>query len=113
MFRCSAVILMCLMIAVLDGNTDEVVSLFRSHVHCIDNEENTGCWFRKRRVARRSYSLAEPPDNTNYERWNQSGFDTHPVTPPVSENRRNRDEVKTFPPLGRRQRSSLGSSIFK
>jgi hypothetical protein len=107
---------MCHMMAILDGNADGVVSVFCSHVHCVDNEENTGCWFRKRRVktgARRSYSLVEPPDNTNYERWNQSGFDAHPITPPVSENRRNRDEIKTFPPLGRRQRSNLGASILK
>lgn len=117
MFRYFALILMCLMMAILDGNTDEVVSVFRSHFHCVDDEENTtGCWFRKRRVktgARRSYSFAEPPGNTNYEKWNQSGFDAHPVTPPVSENRRNRDEVKTFPPLRRRQPSNLGSFILK
>jgi hypothetical protein len=57
--------------------------------------------------------LAEPPENVNHERWSQSGFDAHPVTPPVSENRRNRDEVKTFPLIGRRQLSNLGSSILK
>jgi hypothetical protein len=57
--------------------------------------------------------LAEPPEIINHERWNQSGFDAHPVTPPLSDSRRNRDEIKTFPPRGRRHRSYLGSFILK
>lgn len=104
------------MMAILDGNAGEVVSVFRSHVQCVDGEENAGCWFRKRRLktgARRSYSFGEPPDNVKYERWNQSGFDAHPVTPPVSENRRNRVEIKTFPHLSRRRWSSLDTSTLK
>jgi hypothetical protein len=115
MFRCSPVILMCLMIAILGGNTDDAVPVFRFHVQ-VDKDDDTSCWSRRRRAkteARRSYSLVAPPKNVNHGRWSHSGFDANPVTPPFSQNRRNRDGVKTFPPLGRRQRSNLGSSILK
>jgi hypothetical protein len=104
------------MIAILDGSTDETVSVFGSPVLCVDVEDHTGCWFRKRRAkvgSRRSYSLVEPPKDIKNERWNQSGFDSRPATPPLSENRQTRDEVKTFSPLDRRLRLKLDSSILK
>jgi hypothetical protein len=116
MCRCVALLLKCFVITVLRGNADVSVSLARSYVYYGDGEEYSGCFSRKRKAktrAQRRYSLDEPPVNVNRERWNQSGFDARPVTPPLPENRRDPDEMKTLPSVGRRRRSSLGSFCLK
>jgi hypothetical protein len=103
------------MMAVLDGSTDDSVSVFRSYIQYADVEENSGCWFRKRRDrirARRSYSLAEPPENISGGRWNQTGFDVHPASPPEF-NFRIADEGKTRSSLGISLQSDLSICISK
>lgn len=115
MCRC-VVILKCLMITVLCGNADVSVSLARSYVYYGDGDDDTGCCSRKRKVkerTRRRYSLDETSVNVNHERWNQSGFDARPITPPLSDNRRGLDEMRTLPFVGGRRRSSHGSFCLK
>jgi hypothetical protein len=84
------------LILIFNGRTHEMRSIGWLNVPCGDDEENIGCWFRKScagKRKRRSYSLADTPEDISRERWNQSGFDVKPLTPTFSEKRWNLQEM--------------------
>jgi len=87
------------------------------NVSCGGGEENIGCWFRINyagKRTRRSYSLADHPEDISRERWNQPAFDVKPVTPTFSGNRWNvLQEMGAVLSRVRRQQSRARSCSLK
>lgn len=92
----------------LSGRAHGMKSIAWPNASCGGGEENIGCWFRINYAGkgkRRSYSLADRPEDVSRESWNQSAFDVKPVTPTFSENRWNVQEMKAV--LSRVRRGQL------
>jgi hypothetical protein len=115
MYQSVVLLLKYFVVTVLCGNTDVSVSHAQSSVYYGDGEDDISCCSRKCKAktrGRRCYSLGESSVNVNHERWNQPGFDSRPVTPPLSEHQRGPDELKRSS-VGRRRRSLVDSFVLK
>ena len=103
------------MISILSGKAHGMKSIAWPNVSCGGGEENSGCWFRisyAGKRTRRSYSLADRPEDISRERWNQSAFDVKPVNPTFSENQWNVQEMEAvLSRVGRRQSHARSCSL--
>lgn len=100
----------------LSGKTHGMRSIAWPNVSCGGGEENIGCWFRRSyagKRTRRSYSLADDPEDISREKWNQSAFDVKPVTPAFSDNRWNVQEMEAVLSRVGIRRSHARSSSLK